>query len=982
MVTLVNKDLYINKVDSSNNRGCEEMKALKALRVILFTFIFLLGYIIPTLTINPVLAESSSGQTTLYFTDALNYEDNSNFSEFGFASLSQTTPTKQNDSEYPPSLFIKNTSNLIPRLNTEKWLTWFSTSWLLYFLEDSEDFNYSFFDGIFGDFELFLPNPYRIVEEYTYNGNDSVKINGNILYNLYFKSPSTVLIKSTDNVNVGIYSINMNSALPLPKQLRNTTIALNPGSSNGIYNQQITLENINLTLAPGDSLLFTIEIIPSNKTIATNLAKLIPLSLLEKCANRLENFDNQTLQDIGTFLKDILSLLNESNITSDDFAEIINTMISSSFIYDSANHPASVTIPAKISEEDIRVYYLRSNQEMNENRPGITNQSGIFKLTETQNLWTSGPFERNKILNVNDISADLYFDYYEFSNFRKGAFTVTVTLYDNNTTITTSEKKFERPSLLEIATKPIKSFSFLFSGSDWEITYGHTISIGVSLKNGADVDVNLLYDSSDNPSSLRVKLDETQNIKITDITSNPLNRKIIPGGTVDYTLNITSEKADILQINSVEREKTGQWEITTPGTTTVSANSWTNIHVIIKSLSNLKESYGNTITLSFIVSGNTGIARQDGSAEISQDAIQYDVGILSFSNNINISKGENRTFYFVIKNNNTGAIDDVDSYTITATSKNHWPLIPRENIRDLQIGDSTNTDDARVVIQAPKNTTLDSDIITITVTSDSNPSATATINVTVHVIGGGVLEDIYDLFDSVAETIGLNEIFGSYGPIVLVSILMVIILFLLIILALVFTTKNVRIICTDRIKEIDTTQKAIFELTLQNPINKAYSYEIFAQQTAHSSKWILTVEPPVITLAGRQTKTVQVIVTPTNKNDSKDWTQVTVYAKKAGKKKTESITLIAMIKEGKTLLKLDNVSHWPTVFNPGEKVTTFCSVSNNGSVSARDVKVFFYLNGKQKNIIDATIPAGNIADIQIPWMAVKGKNKVRIRVKE
>jgi hypothetical protein len=404
--------------------------------------------------------------------------------------------------------------------------------------------------------------------------------------------------------------------------------------------------------------------------------------------------------------------------------------------------------------------------------------------------------------------------------------------------------------------------------------------------------------------------------------------------------------------------------------------------VIIKSLSNLKESYGNTITLSFIVSGNTGIARQDGSAEISQDAIQYDVGILSFSNNINISKGENRTFYFVIKNNNTGAIDDVDSYTITATSKNHWPLIPRENIRDLQIGDSTNTDDARVVIQAPKNTTLDSDIITITVTSDSNPSATATINVTVHVIGGGVLEDIYDLFDGVAETLGLNEIFGSYGPIVLVSILMVIILFLLIILALVFTTKNVRIICTDRIKEIDTTQKAIFELTLQNPINKAYSYEIFAQQTAHSSKWILTVEPPVITLAGRQTKTVQVIVTPTNKNDSKDWTQVTVYAKKAGKKKTESITLIAMIKEGKTLLKLDNVSHWPTVFNPGEKVTTFCSVSNNGSVSARDVKVFFYLNGKQKNIIDATIPAGNIADIQIPWMAVKGKNKVRIRVKE
>jgi subtilase family serine protease len=104
--------------------------------------------------------------------------------------------------------------------------------------------------------------------------------------------------------------------------------------------------------------------------------------------------------------------------------------------------------------------------------------------------------------------------------------------------------------------------------------------------------------------------------------------------------------------------------------------------------------------------------------------------------------------------------------------------------------------------------------------------------------------------------------------------------------------------------------------------------------------------------------------------------------KKTGKKKTEYITLIAMVKEGKTLLKLDNVSHWPTVFNSGEKVTTSCSISNNGTVSARNVKVFFYLNGKQKNMVEVTIPTGSIADLQIPWMAVKGKNQVRIRLKE
>jgi len=962
------------------------MKALKALRSILFTLMLILGFLLPVLLSNPVLAESNSGQTTLYFTDALNYSENGNFSEFGFASLSQTYPTKQNDSEYPPSLFIKNTSKTFFKYSADinQWITWFSSSWLLYFIDDS-DYNFSFLDDIFGDFELFLPNPYRVVEEYTYTGNDTVKINGDILYNLYFKPPITVQ-KPGDNVTVGLYSMNINSALPLPSIITNLTVKLTPGLSNGIYNQQITLKNINHTVEPGESLLFTIEIVPCNKTLPTLLTKHIDLTRWEKIANRLENFSKiQTLQDIGMVLKDIVSLLEEANITSEDFAEIINNMVSSSFIYDSADHPASVTIPARISEEDIRIYYLHTSQEMNENRPVTNNQSGSYKLSETPVLWKSEPFDRNKILKVSDISADLYFDYYQILNILSGKITITAALYDNNTPIASSEKELDRPSILEILKNPTTPVTFIFSGSDKEIPYGSSISIGVSLKNGTNLglgSVKLLYDSVDFPSALRVKLEETQNIRITDIVSYPSDMKIIPGGTVEYIINVTSEKEDTLQVSSVEREKTGDWEITTPESTMVSANSQTNIHVFIKSQSNSKEAYGDIITLTIIVSGNTGIARQAVTAEVSQDAIRYDVEILGYSNSINISKGENRSFYFIIKNNNTGAIDDVDSYTITASSKNLWPLIPRESIRNLPIGENSNTDDARVVIQVPRNTTLDSDIITITVTSDGDPSATATINVTVYVTGEDFLENIYTLFDNLAETLGLNEIFGSYGAIVLVTILMVIILFLLLILVLVLTTKHVRIICLDRIKEIEVIEKAIFELTLNNPSKKTESYEIFAEQTALSSKWMIVIEPLATIIDGRQSKTVQIIVTPNSNNDSKDWTQITVHVKTPGKKRTESIRLIATMKEGKTLLKLENVSHWPTEFNPGERVTTSCSISNKGTVSANNLKVFFYLNGKQKNMVEVTIPTGSIADLELPWIAVKGKNKVRIRLKE
>ncbi len=962
------------------------MKALKALRSILFTLMLFLGFLLPALLSNLVSAESSSGQTTLYFTDALNYSENGNFSEFGFASLSQIFPTKQNDSEYPPSLFIKNTSKIFFKYSADidQWITWFSSAWLLYFIEDS-DYNFSFLDDIFGDFELFLPNPYRVVEEYTYTGDDTVKINGDILYNLYFKPPITVQ-KPGDNVIVGLYSMNINSALPLPSLIKNTTVTLAPGRSNGVYNQQITLESINHTVEPGESLLFTIEIVPCNKTLPTLLTKYIDLARWEKIANQLESFSKiQTLQDIGMVLNDIVSLLEEANITSDDFAAIINNMISSSFIYDSSDHPASVTIPTRISEEDIRIYYLHTIPEMNENRPVANNQSGSYKLSETTTLWSSEPFDRNKILKISDISADLYFDYYQILNILSGKITITATLYDNNTPIASSEKGLDRPSILEIIKNPTTPVTFIFSGADKEIAYGSSIGIGVSLKNGTNLglgSVKLLYDSVDYPSALRVKLEETQNIRITDITSNPSNMKIIPGGTVEYIFNVTSEKGDTLQFSSVEREKTGVWEITVPESTTVSANSQTNIHVLIQSQSNLKEAYGNIITLTIIVSGNTGIARQTAFAEVSQDAIHYNVEILRYSNSINISKGENRSFYFVIKNNNTGAIDDVDSYSITASSKNHWPLIPRDSIRNLPIGENTNTDDARVVIQVPKNTTLDSDIITVTVTSNGNPNATATINVTVYVTGEDLLETIYAMFDDLAETLGLNEIFGSYGAIMLVTILMVIILFLLLILVLVFTTKHVRIICLERIKEIEVIEKAIFELTLNNPSKKTQSYEIFAEQTALSSKWMITIEPLATVIDGGQSRTVQIITTPNSNNDSKDWTQITVHVKTSGKKRTESIRLIAMMKEGKTLLKLENVSHWPTEFNPGERVTTTCSISNNGTISANNLKVFFYLNGKQKNMVEVTIPTGSIADLEIPWIAVKGKNKVRIRLKE
>ncbi len=968
------------------------MKAHKALRTMILIVILTVGFFISAFMSPPIRAQSSTGQTTLYFVEALNLLDDENISEFGFIPLALTAPTKQNDSEYPPSLFIKNTSKpfLKYSLNTDQWLTWFGTSWLFYLFQDSPEFNLS---EMFPGLELFFPHPYRIVEGYTYYGNDSVNINGDYIFNLYFNS-KVKLEKFRDKVKVDLYSVNFESELPLPKRITNTTVELTPKLGSDIYKQQIILPNVNYILQPGFSLLVSIEIIPTNKTLSNLITRFIDVNRFlerwERRANFLENLSNlNKLQQLGTTLKEIISIFKEGfiNITSEDLAAIANTIRSTSFIYDSIKHPSSVSIPAKISEEDIRIYYLHSDGIMDEKPPTTGNQSES-KLGTTPRLWTAPTFERNKILKVKNSFIDLYLshrDLLRIFNLLRGRITITVTLYDNNTTIASSEVQLTRTKIIDILIKPKTPITFSFNGSDIEITYTHNLRLGVSLQNGTKLGlrwVKLFYDSYQYPSALRVKIEETQNIKITNITNMPENNEIIPGGTVEYTFNVTSNYADSIQVEIIEREKLGDWEIIVPEPTTVLANSKTTLTVDIKSENNLKEAYDSSIDFIIVVKGNTGIARVAGFAEISTNAIKYDVKILGYSNTINVSKGENRTFYFIIKNNNTGAIDDVDSYTVTATSKNHWPVIPRENIRNVGIGQSTASNDARVVIHVPKNTTLSSDTITITVASVGDPSISASISVTVHVIPGNFLESIYNLFDSAAQSLGLNEMFGSYGAIVLASILVIIILFILIILTLVLTLKPVHLICTDRIKEIEPTEKAIFELTLKNPSKKSQSYEINASQTKSSPKWILAIDPVTTVVEGKASTTAQIFVTPTEKTESKDWTQVTVHVKKTGEKKTVSITLLAMIKEGKTLLKIHNVSHCPTTFNPGEKVMTSFSVSNIGTITARNAKVFFYLNGKQKTMLKVTIPAGNIADIQMPWIAEKGKNKVRIRVKE
>ncbi|MBD3226851.1 MAG: hypothetical protein GF329_01580, partial [Candidatus Lokiarchaeota archaeon] len=221
-------------------------------------------------------SQSPGVETILYFQNLLTYEDYNDTGGFDdflglfpIPSLSELPPTKENDSRYPPSLLKKGESKIFPSFNVDE-VTIYATAWLFYLFPEfnlTDLFDY-FGDGIDTDeydLELLFPHPYRVVGSYTNNGDKTIEISDDITYSLYFDSHFRLLPKFRDKVEIGIYSMDTKLLLPLPKLVKNTTVEIKPKER--IKKQEITLENVNLTIEPGDSILLSIEIIPCENLI-------------------------------------------------------------------------------------------------------------------------------------------------------------------------------------------------------------------------------------------------------------------------------------------------------------------------------------------------------------------------------------------------------------------------------------------------------------------------------------------------------------------------------------------------------------------------------------------------------------------------------------------------------------------------------------------------------------------------------------------
>ena len=940
-------------------------------KIFIISLVFLLFIPILPISHTPVYAEPSS-ETKLYFRKIglVNMSDENYDSSGMFPLMKEIPPTNIQDSYYPPTLF----EGL--NVNVEEFTSWLAL-WALSSLGDISDIPPEFKDFL-DAYEILIPNPLRIVEGYENTGDKTLNINGSFDFDLYFHIPLPSKYHP-DKASIGIYTYDQNSMIPLPKELKNVT--LNLTGSQRIINERFSIENITYKFQPGELLLFKVELLPSNKPIVDSLFKDHPT--LKKLVNKTigvikkisENRNLSRIQNIFDIIESIKMISKDLNFTSEDLKNITEAIVSSSFVYDSVAHPSSVTVPFTVSaktEENKYTYYLHGNSSLDESKP-TSSQSKTIDLTREKGEWKNSALSRNKILTK--ATALLYLKYKDLS--LKPNMDLEVTLLSDGKTIASVDKQ-----LSKTWKSNIQPYEFIFSlGSGVEVTHDTTIQFKVSLKNtstGIFREIELYYDSKDYPSYISLTFEETKHITVNG-SSIPSDGKIIPGDSVLYTLNVKSDLPDTINVyikndtfSSVERNN---WDVII-NPSSFSINKSKDITVKLVSKDDRFQAYGETIDITIVFEGKTGITSFNLYGEISEDAVTYDVIIIPPESR-EVIHGTNYTYSFIVINNNTGYWPD--NYNIIVESSHGWEVeVEPDSIENLSpnINKTVN-----VTIFVPDNTDVKVDQINFTVLSRKS-GITASVSINTTVIQANVLEGIYDFFQSIATDIGFNEAFGPYSAHVLGAIILIIVFLILIIIALLATTKYVEIICVDRIKEIDPDEKAEYSITIRNPTKKTRSYK-FNVKTNSPEKWKVTITSNKAMLSPGQSKKVILRVEPTDKVEQEDWTEIVFTVETVGIRKISRITLLATLRKGYVDIAIEDVSHWPRWFTVGDKISTTFKLSNKGNMPSSPIHISFKVNGEEKHKVDdIVIPPKGYARVTIPWIAEKSKNNISIQVSQ
>jgi hypothetical protein len=924
--------------------------------------------------------------------------------------------------------------------------------------------NVKAFDGEeFGEEELILLglHPYVTAGWFIYEGNESIDISGDIIFNLYYFNTFASQFGWKDNLKVTLYTLTPLLSL---KEVENgnTTITLEPEKfGDAVQKQAVKLENIDLKIDEGDMLIFAVEIIQTDKPLGNFIGRRLGSKLFDKLRDIgefLNNSDSDELREIGNTTLQILGLTEEAGITEEEIATLLNSFSSSRFVFNSADYPSSVYLPIDtdenltlyfhsildetnggfggegfgsvfmsdvvpngtsftwpahaftlegednfdnyiawltgwlfyitgglipdIEERNIINFYLSDNKLVSE-KPSSDKPTRLKLKKDTEYKWEGMTFPRNKI--IKNVSAELYLYYSKILLFRK--ITINATLYDitEGKAIGSVVKELDRTKIFELIFRRPNDptvFEFL-DAEEKELWHDHEYELRIIFTGGPLFTLrttHLLYNSVDYPSSVNFELEETDNIIITNEIEDI---DVIPGASAEFKLDIKSVYADTLTID-VKPDDSADLEdfnIEIPGPIDINEGGEKTVKVVATSKNDNVNAYGEDIELTFSVIGDTGFASKKADVEVSEDAAEYFIEV-DIPKGKEIKHGESGEYSFRILNKNTGHISD--TYDITATSEHDWKLVVLfDDDAVIEVGEEL---EVKVKVTVPAYTGIKSDDLNLLIKStrseDNEKLKTVTVEVTTTVILPNVLENIYHFFETTSESFGLDDVLGDFAAGFLIFIVIFIIVIFLLIIIYLLRIKFVNIICFDRIKEIGPDDKAEFDLEIQNPYRRKLTYELRAEVFSDPESWDILLDTENIEVEPKEKKPIKLSVEPTDYAKQDEWVEIKIIANALEKKKEGSISTITSIKDAKPEISLLGIFHWPKVFKMGQKVVTSFRVENRGKVSTDKISIILYVNGEEKNKVeDITIPRGGYAEIDIPWIAVKGKNKVSIVVK-
>ncbi len=637
----------------------------------------------------------------------------------------------------------------------------------------------------------------------------------------------------------------------------------------------------------------------------------------------------------------------------------------------------------EINENKI-VYYLHDEDKMDASKPSESNSAIRKKLSDSALKWTGDKINRNKI--IKNITVNLYVQYSKLLTLRKP--TVKVSIYDNDKEIASDEIKIDRAILIEMLKRGPNSPTTFYFNLNHEIFYDHSLRLEVSGNKPLLIlkPLNLLYDSEKYPSSMTIYYNETDNIKVDGVT----DKLVYAGGSAEYELTIASKYKDTVTLE-VDKNSDKFEVYYYPKTVSIDENSSAKIHVFVNSTATDDSAYGDEAEVYFNASGNTGFTSKKSNIKVSEDAVKHGIDVI-VDGCLKIKHGHNKTYTFKIRNSNTGFIKD--RYSINVTSEHNFSLSYLGYVETdtpgnyLDVYNESNGGPEAVVnvtISVPWYTDINSDKLTFIISSEhSGYEYSVTVNVTTEIEGANIFENIYHLFETAADEMGLNDALEGYGTLFLIFLILFLIIFFLIIAIVLARRKFVELICLDRIKEISPDEIATYEMTLRNPCKRNMTYDIFIEtkEDMLGNRWEVSLDKQQVYLDPRKSEIIILTVKPSDYVKADDWVEVKVVTKPSGMNKTAEVTTVTTIKDQKINLKISGVVHWPRYFKKGDKVETSFKLTNRGNVSAENVTVILYVNGEEKNRVEnITIPRGGFADIEIPWIAGKGKNEVNIVVK-